>query len=349
MALFIALAVPVQLAAQERKEEQRRYKLIDLGTLGGPNSFVNGPGTADLSNQGTYVGEAETSIPDPFAPKCLVPECLVQHAQKWRDGVVTDLGALSGINNSSGATWISANGRFISGSSENGVIDPLLGVAELRAVVWKADQIFDLGTLEGGNESFAAAVNSRGQVIGIAANTIPDPFSMFCFIVCATTQQRAFLWQDGVMQDLGTLGGPDAGADLVNERGQIAGHSYTNSTPNSTTGIPTQDPFLWEKGTIVDLGTLGGTFGFPNWLNSRGQVVGTSNVAGDHAHHPFFWERGVLTDIGTFGGSNGEALRISDSGLVVGTANFAGDFIHHARLEERRDDRCGGCAWRLVY
>src|SRR5713226_403628 len=110
MALFIALAVPVQLAAQERKEEQRRYKLIDLGTFGGPNSFVNGPGTADLSNQGTYVGEAETSIPDPFAPKCLVPECLVQHAQKWRDGVVTDLGALSGINNSSGATRISANG-----------------------------------------------------------------------------------------------------------------------------------------------------------------------------------------------------------------------------------------------
>ena len=322
--LFAILALPLSLTAQNT-----RYKLIDLGTFGGPNGVVNGPGVRDLSNSGTYAGYAETAIPDPYAPNCVNQECLVYHAQEWRNGGVADLGSLPGVNNS-GASWISANGRFIVGSSENGLIDPLLGVPEMRAVFWENGQIRNLGTLGGGYESFATTANSRGQLTGISTNLTPDPFSMFCFIVCATTQQRAFLWQNGAIQDLGTLGGPDAGPDLINERGQIAGHSYTNSTPNATTGIPTQNPFFWDKGTMVDIGSLGGTFGFPNWLNNRGQVVGVSNLAGDQTNHPFFWDRGVLTDIGTFGGSNGEALRISDSGLVVGRADFPGDFIHHA-------------------
>jgi probable HAF family extracellular repeat protein len=81
---------------------------------------------------------------------------------------------------------------------------------------------------------------------------------------------------------------------------------------------------------MIDLGTLGGTLGMPNFMNNSGQVVGKMNLAGDATSHPFFWDRGVLTDIGTFGGSNGEAVSISDSGLVIGTANFPGDFIHHA-------------------
>src|SRR5260370_13656716 len=224
----------------------------------------------------------------------------------WRNGVVTDLGSLPGVNGS-GASWISADGRFIAGSSDNGLTDPLLGVPETRAVFWQNGQIRNLGTLEGGNESFAATANSRGQLTGISTNLIPDPFSMFCFIVCAPTHMRAFLWQNGAMEDLGTLGGPDAGPDLINENGQIAGHSYTNSTPNPTTGIPTIDPFFWENGKMVDIGTLGGTIGFPVRLNNLGQVVGISNLAGDQTSHHFFWDKVALTDIGTFGGRNGEA------------------------------------------
>ena len=96
----------------------------------------------------------------------------------------------------------------------------------MHAVVWDEGRITDLGTL-GGYLSIAQAINNRGQVVGLALNDIPDPVSAFGLYV--GTQMRAFLWQNGVMQDLGTLGGPDAWAALLNERGQVAGISFTNS------------------------------------------------------------------------------------------------------------------------
>jgi probable HAF family extracellular repeat protein len=147
----------------------------------------------------------------------------------------------------------------------------------------------------------------------------------FVIFAPAATQARATLWQNGTAHDLGTLGGNDAVAMLINDQPQVAGISYTTTIANPVTGIPTIDPFFWEEGKIRDLGTLGGTFGFPNWLNNLGQVVGQSNLAGDETFHPFLSTRGrPMRDLGTLGGESGQAFWINDAGEVVGVADLPG-------------------------
>jgi probable HAF family extracellular repeat protein len=334
---FAALAIPVRLAAQNNPEHNKHkhhhYQFIDLGTFGGPASYFSNGADGILNNHGTAAGWGDTPTSDPFPAFCFDLDCFVAHAFQWQDGEVTDLGAL--VDGwSSQSFWISGNGK-IAGISQNGAIDPLIGIPEFRAVLWQNGGITDLGTLEGGYESLAFSVNNGGQVAGVALNTIPDPFCLFAPGFC-NTQTRAFLWRKGVMQDLGTLGGNDAGAFYVNEHGQITGQSYTNTTPNPTTGIPTVDPFLWEGGKMTDLGTLGGTIGNPSSLNNRGQVVGVSNLAGDLIVHPFLWTKARgMQDLGTLGGDTGVTNWINDGGDIAGKADLPGPQSpqdHHAVL-----------------
>jgi probable HAF family extracellular repeat protein len=92
------------------------------------------------------------------------------------------------------------------------------------------------------------------------------------------------------------------------------------------------DPFLWQHGVMKDLGTLGGAFGFANWMNSRGQVAGGSDLRGDQAFHPFLWNGRRLVDLGTLGGHNGVANWVNDTGTVVGAADVAGGQAYHGFL-----------------
>ncbi len=354
-AILTVWAIPVSLRAQEQPitpgaHKTHRYRFIDLGTVGGPSATFGTAGDRiseiqTLNQRGEVTGLATTPAPDPYPDFCWDGDCLLAHAFQWQNGVMTDLGALvDGVN--SDQRWIADNG-LISGDSENGELDPLNpGFPEIRAVLWKHGQIIDLGTLDGGYESIARSVNSKGQVVGASLNTIPDPNSITgSFYGVLYQQTRAFIWQDGVMQDLGTLGtGTNAIAVLINEHGQVAGDSYTSTDPstfcfyNDNVFPLTTGAFLWEKGRMTDLGSLGGTCTLASALNNRGQVAGWSNLAGDQAYHAFRWDRTSqphLRDLGTLGGSRSIASAMNEAGHVVGSAQLPGSQEFHATLWRR--------------
>jgi probable HAF family extracellular repeat protein len=297
-----------------------------VGTLGGPSAHFGTPGQV-VTNDGSALVQADTSALDPDSANAQVVNNLdanISHASLWHNGVLTDLGALPG-NNSSAIFEINASGDG-AGMSENGSTDPVMGYPEAAAVVWKDGHIISLSTL-GGTEGTATWINNQGQVVGMTTNDVRDPFTLDTWPTVGT-QMRAFLWQNGTMQDLGTLGGPDSAADYVNNHGQVTGNSFVNATVNPVTGIPTEHPFLWQNGHMQDLGTLGGTRAYPsiggNAFNDRGEVVGLSYLKGDQAFHPFLWDGTTMKDLGTFGGDKGEAHEINAAGDVVGYALTSG-------------------------
>jgi len=331
----LALIVPAYFAAENETVTHSRYAVVDLGTLGGPNSSFQSS-TKVVNARRKAIISADTAKPDPgnpcFNPVGTMSDCFLAHAAVWSLGKLKDLGTLPG-GSFSQPLWIEDNGLIV-GASDIGIPDPLTGEVQTSAVLWQNDgRMINLGTL-GGNQSGGIAVNTQGQVIGAALNTIPDVYSVAGIVgaFAAATETRAFLWQNGVMHDLGTLGGPDSFAQYINESGQVAGFSYTNSTPDPNTGMPPIHPFLWQHGQMLDLGTFGGAFAVVDDLNNAGQVVGPMDLSGDQTFHPFLWDRGHLLDLGTLGGDNGEAFTISDNGLVAGRADLPGGKVHHAFL-----------------
>src|SRR2546429_6713778 len=77
----------------------------------------------------------------------------------------------------------------------------------------------DLGTLPADTMSGASAVNEAGQVVGWSQGSYPDPI-------------HAFLWENGTMTDLGTLGGSTAQAYDINDKGQGVGVGSSSSRIN---------------------------------------------------------------------------------------------------------------------
>ena len=83
---------------------------------------------------------------------------------------------------------------------------------------------------------------------------------------------HAFLWQNDVMTDLGTLAGDYSSyGNSINDEGQIVGVSCDINGNCS--------PFLWQNGTMTDLNTLIPTNSnlyllSASTINDRGEIVG---------------------------------------------------------------------------
>ena len=316
------------------------YEAINLGTLGGPSSYPNA-----INDSGQVVGWSSTASE-------------VRHAFLWENGAMRDLGSLhegdpedfstaDAINNSG----LVAGVGYESGSGdrlvvwENGVILDL-GIqggltAEVeamnargdlvvtparsddyspRALLWRDGVGRDLGWLIPDGGTYALAMNNHDQVVGASIGYNSEAQGFY----------HPFLWQDGVLRDLGVFGrvecedptdpspcAAEGQATGINERGQVVGWSQDSS------GV--HRPFLYQDGQLHDLGIYPGEHVQPVAINQRGQVAGTHSGYGPAGFHQgaFLWDGGIVQDLGSLGPAIG-VTAMNGRGDVVGWsgANF---------------------------
>lgn len=265
------------------------------------------------------------------------------HQKRHTYYVVKDLGTLGGTQGA--AEGISDRGWVVGAAN-------LQDDQSIHATLWRNGVVTDLGTLGGINSQELWPVkDNRGLIVGDAETPTLDPFNEdFCGFEDDGVPQTGlicvgFLWQDGVMTALPTLGGNNAQALGVNDRGQVAGFAE-NGTQDSSC-IPPQvldiQAVIWgpEPGEIHTLAPLPGDISaWAIGINDRGQVTGLSgncvppnfNRYGLVPQHGVLWQNGTVTNIGTLGGSYVFPWAINSKGQVVGQSSPPGDTTVHSFL-----------------
>ena len=241
---------------------------------------------------------------------------------------LTVLGTLGGTFG--GEAWGVNNRGSIAGHS--GLPDQTY-----HAFFWQRGVITDLGTLGGpnSNNSGSSPLNDKGAVSGFSDTSTPDPNGEdFCgfltYLICLP-----FVWQNGVMTPLPTLGGNNATGGGINNRGQIVGQSETPNLDPCSPAFLQVEAVIWQDGQVQELPPLAGDAdGGAGAINDNGEAVGfTGCVTGDV--HAILWQHGTPIDLGNLGGVTGNfPSDINNRGEVVGQSDLLGDTLHHAFLRQ---------------
>ena len=315
-----------------------QYQVVELATLGGASAI---PTAINDAGQIAGVSEAITGGP---------------HAFLWDNGTMRDLGTLRG--GTSEAHAINARGQVAGMSVANGaarvflwdngtmrdlgpdnarfVIVRWLTAAgdvvatvfwydgRVSSVMWRGGGAMqDLGNLNPSEpEAYAYAADETGRVAG----------QSIVFEAGPTAYYHPFLWDGAQMRDLGVLGqtgdtalcatqvcGQGLAAD-VNGSGQVIGWS--------TDSVAAVRAFLWDNGTLRDLGAFPGRLTWAVSLNDLGQVVGEYAADLHTEMRAFIWQDGAARDLGSLGGDRTGVLAINEEGLVAGYGTTAAGNTH---------------------
>jgi probable HAF family extracellular repeat protein len=270
--------------------------------------------------------------------------------------VPTDLGTLGGkYGDSSEAVAINDHGQVVGNSYSVG--------GTPHAFLWEKGRMIDLGTLGGDVSSAAVTINDHGQVVGLSCRGQDASYSCYEF---TEGRVRSFVWQNGHMTNLGSLGGRFAKhtvAMAANNRGEIVG---TSPDPRS----PFSPAFLWQSRRMLDLGSQvtpraitdrglilnetcyrgsgwcfwkkgrphfgGARHGVAEAVNEAGEVVGQIWPLG-HLQRPCLWQHGTVRALRLPSGTDrGDATDINERGQIVGETNRGGGNYHAVLWQDGR-------------
>jgi probable HAF family extracellular repeat protein len=209
---------------------------------------------------------------------------LQTHAFLWQNGFIQDLGASVGTPPGSATSIVlTMNDRGVLAGTVDGV-----------ATVWQDGVATSLGI----NTPMVSDINKSGTIVGTYL-TGPIRFG---------GRFLPYIYQNGVLTTLGTLGGDEAHAEAINDHGVIAGWSYTNLGTRQTRAL------VYENGVMRDLGTLGGRDSMAFDINNHGVVVGMAEDASDGPVGFIYDDRGGMRALPQFF----IPQAINDRGAMIG-------------------------------
>jgi probable HAF family extracellular repeat protein len=276
-----ALALAVSLCASSAAAGETSYLFVDLGTLGGPGSAAWG-----LNDGRQVVGWS-------YIDDCTAQGHPCRRAFLWEDGVMTDLGLLSG-DEESFARAINNSGLVV-GTSES---DVLFGSGTFHGFQWDGSMsaLPDLGL----GQSFAHDVNDAGLIVGHAQ----DP---------TVVRDRAVTWLAGSITDIGAGESHAYNRGYgVSEAGLVIGWAWNLLQPN--------DAILNTAGSWKTIGGIDGPFQNAEAydVNDNGVAVGLQAFPSG-SWHAALWTKTGTIDAGVLPGFDyGELFDVNEAGLAVG-------------------------------
>ena len=182
-----------------------------------------------------------------------------------------------------------------------------------------------LGTLGGKNSSINwNGINDRGESVGMSETSSTDPNGEDLCGFGTHAICLPFLWRNGVMHALPTLGGSNGQASAINNRGQVAGYAENgmldSTCPADVTNNRIDLPVMWTKGNAQALPTIGADVdGVAFGINNQGHAVGYSGTC-TSANFAVMWENGTATQLPDLGTPGGIAYAINSHNQIVGQA-----------------------------
>ena len=309
----------------------------DLGTLGGPNSWMM---WGEINDLGQIVGFSETAAPDPNGEDiCTFGDHRTCRPFLWQPskmsprpthGKMSALPTLGGNNGQASA--INNLGQIV-GFAEDGTVDSTCpanttnNMTELP-VLWENGRAHALPTIDKNPGGVAYWINDRGESVGYSG-------------ACGAPL-HAVSWTNRMVSSLPDFG-TGAIAYSINNRGDIVG--TVGSADNST-----QTGALWRDGRLTNLGLLPGDFGgIASGINKHDQVVGSNFDSSGDWSHAFIWQHKVMTDLNTLFPADSNlfavmANKINERGQISGMAivRSGPDKGHiHAFLATPVEERAG--------
>jgi len=228
-----------------------------------------------------------------------------------------------------------------------------------HAALWIGGTPTDLGTLGSPDPDKNSNVvwpvkNTGGVIVGVSQTDAPDPFgenwSCSAFFPPATSTGRTclgFVWQDGKLHRLPTLGGTNGFAASVNNQGQIVGWAETDIVDRTACEAPQILLFraaVWgpDGKSLRQLPLFpGDDSSAATAINDSGQIVGISGtcdqaIGRKTALHAVLWDQGTVQALGDLGGKQWNTpTAINEHGDIAGFSDHAGEIITEAFIWTR--------------